>query len=73
MKNDPLPLVCTVQSVTDHTGRRILKFVRNAPDSTRVPVSFKRRKPSFRLKMLVASEAAFSFEPVIKVRSQSKP
>ena len=72
MKTDPLPLVCTVQSITDHTGRRILKLTRNAPDSAVAPVSFKRRKSSFRLKMRVVSEAAFSFEPVIKVRAQSK-
>lgn len=72
MKTVQLPPACTVQSVTDQTGRRTVKLSRIAPhpDYARRPV--KRRKP-FRLQLMMAPESAYSFEPTIQVRSQSKP
>ena len=71
MKPVQLPLDCTVQSITDQTGRRTLKFTRNGPDTGMAPFPVKRRKSQFRLKLLMVPESAFSFEPVIHVRSRA--
>jgi hypothetical protein len=72
MKTVQPPLDCTVQSVTDPTGRRTLKFRRNAPDTGLAQVPVKRRKSPFRLKLLMVPESEFSFEPLIQVRSRAK-
>ena len=72
MKTVQPPLECTVQSVTDQTGRRTLKFTRNAPDADLVPIPVKRRKSPFRLKLLTVPEEVFRFEPLIRVRSHTK-
>jgi hypothetical protein len=60
-----------VQSITDNTGRRTLKFTRIAPDTGLVRTPVKRRKSPLRLTLLVAPETQFSFEPVIQVRSRA--
>ena len=73
MKADQLPPVCSVQSVTDHVGRRTLKFTRIARDNAVAPMPVKLRKSPFRLKLVMSSEAAFSFEPAIQIRSKAKP
>jgi len=73
MKTVQLPPDCTVQSVTDQTGRRTIKFTRNAPDAGPAQVPAKRRKVPFRLKLSVVPEATFSFEPAIQIRSHAKP
>ena len=69
MKIDSLSLVCTVQSITDHVGRRTLKFSRLGLDTdlARIPTNFSRSP--FRLKMQVEPETAF--QPVIQVRSHA--
>jgi hypothetical protein len=69
MKPDQYSPVCKVQSFPDHAGRRTLKFTRVASgtDLARTPV--KLRKSPFRLKLLMSSEAAFSFEPAIQIRT----
>ena len=72
MKTTQFPPDCIVQSVTDHTGRRTLKFISNAPDTSRTQTLVKRRKSPVRLKLLMVPEASFSFEPVIQVRSHAK-
>jgi hypothetical protein len=73
MKTVQLPPDCTVQSVTDQTGRRTIKFTRNAPDAGPAQVPAKRRKVPFRLKLSVVPEATFSFEPAVQIRSHAKP
>lgn len=71
MKTESFPLNCIVQSATDDTGRRTLKFIRIAPDTGvgQMPV---KRKPSLRLTMVAMPEAASSFAPVIQVRSPAR-
>jgi len=73
MKTVQLPPDCTVQSVTDQTGRRTIKFIRNAPDTGSAQIPVKRRKLPVRLKLSVMPEATFSFEPAIQIRSHAKP
>jgi len=73
MKTVQLSTDCTVQSVTDQTGRRTIKFTRNAPDAGPAQIPAKRRKMPFRVKLSVVPEATFSFEPAIQIRSHAKP
>ena len=73
MKPSQLPPACTVQSVTDQTGRRTVKLSRIAPHPDYARRPSKRRKAPFRLHLMMAPESAYSFEPTIQVRSQSKP
>jgi len=73
MKTAQLPPDCTVQSVTDRTGRRTIKFIRNAPETGPAHIPAKRRKVPVRLKLSVMPEATFSFEPAIQIRSHAKP
>ena len=69
MKTASPSLVCTVQSITDHVGRRTLKFSRRGPDTDRasIPAGFSRSP--FRLRVQVEPETAF--QPVIQVRSHA--
>jgi hypothetical protein len=62
----------TVQTVTYSPVRRVITITRLAPrpNVTRLPV--KRRKAPFRLKIIMAPVSAYSFEPTIQVRSQTK-
>ncbi|MEI6193878.1 MAG: hypothetical protein WCS42_06060 [Verrucomicrobiota bacterium] len=69
MKTDSLSLVCTVQSITDHVGRRTLKFSRCGPDTDLAPIPANFSRSPFRLKMQVEPETAF--QPVIQVRSHA--
>jgi len=72
MKTLQLQPTYTVQSITYTPERRVMTFSRIAPrpDFTRPPI--KRRKAPFRLQLMMAPEAASSFEPVIQVRTQTK-
>ena len=72
MKPDQYPSVCTVQSFTDQAGRRTLKFTRIASGTDLAPIPVKLGKSPFRLKLLMSSEAAFSFEPALRIRSHAK-
>lgn len=73
MKTTPLPPICAVQSITYTPERRVITLARIAPppDFARPPI--KRRQSPFRLHLLMAPEAASSFEPAIHVRSPAKP
>ena len=73
MKTNQLTPVCAVQSVTDAIGRRTVTFYPVAPRSDLARTPIKRRKSPLRLQLLTAPESAYSFEPTIQVRSQSKP
>jgi len=72
MNADQPPFVCSVQSVTDHVGRRTLKFTRLTRNTAVATIPAKRRKAPVRLKLSVAPEAAFSFEPAIQIRAHAK-
>jgi len=72
MKTSQLPPICHVQSVTDATGRRTVTLSRIAPQPDYTPKPLRRRKAPFRLHLMMAPESAYSFEPTIQVRSQSK-
>ena len=64
--------IYSVQSITYTPERRVMTFSRIAPrpDFTRPPI--KRRKAPFRLQLMMAPESAYSFEPTIQVRSETK-
>lgn len=66
------PLSCTVQSITDAVGRRTLKFISTSSDQEPEHRLVAACQPPFRLKLLMAQETQFSFEPVIQVRSHAK-
>jgi len=72
MKFTPLTPTCAVQSITYTPERRVITLSRIAPPCDYVQPPVKRRKSPFRLHLLMAPEAATSFEPVVQVRSQSK-
>lgn len=63
---------CAVQSVSYTPERRVMTFTSTAASPTATQSAVKRRKLSFRLKIMMAPEATFSFEPVIKVRTHAK-
>lgn len=73
MKFTPLTPTCAVQSITYTPERRVITLSRIAPPCDYVQPPVQRRRSSFRLHLMMASEAASSFEPVVQVRSQSKP
>lgn len=62
----------TVPSVTHPTTGRAVTFVRlrSRPNATRTPG--KRGKAPVRLKIFMAPASAYSFEPIIQVRSQAQ-
>jgi len=62
----------TVQSVTHTPAGRAVTFVRlrPRPNATRPPG--KRRPAPVRLKIFMAPDSAYSFEPAIQVRSQAQ-
>ncbi len=70
-KNHSLP-PCTVQSVSYTPERRTMTFTSNAASATATPPTVKRRRPSFRLRIMMSPQAASSFEPVIKFRTPAK-
>ena len=73
MKFAPRTPICTVQSITYTPERRVITLSRIAPHPDYAHQPVKRRNAPFRLHLMMAPEAASSFEPVIQVRSQAKP
>jgi hypothetical protein len=65
--------LCTVQSVTDHAGRRTVTFTHLTPRPSLARTPVKRRPAPFRLKILTMPEATFSFEPAVQLRARPRP
>jgi len=63
---------CTVQSVSYTPERRVMTFTSTAASPIDARPASRRRKPSLRLKIRMATESTTSFEPVIKVRKHAK-
>ena len=73
MKTTHLTPICTVQSVTYTPERRVITLTSITLNPTATRLALKRRKASFRLKILMGAEAECSFAPAIQVRSLAKP
>jgi len=63
---------CALQSITYTPERRVMIFTSTVAWAGLTQRSLIRRRLPLRLKLLIEPEAAFSFEPVIQVRSLAK-
>ena len=62
-----------MQSDSYVSGRRVMIFTNESSRASTARKQLSRRPSPFRVKLMMAPEAQFSFEPAITVRSLAKP
>jgi hypothetical protein len=64
---------CALQSDSYVSGRRVMIFTNESSRASTARKQLSRRPSPFRVKLMMAPEAQFSFEPAITVRAHAKP